>query len=95
MPVYIMKFVLVNDMAPRKPSVCAACSQPLQRGYLHDLSTSRRYCGVKCHAQLMVTSEFIGSIGPTDAFELAFAWPKLTVDVASALFDSALGDHGG
>jgi hypothetical protein len=28
-------------------------------------------------------------------FELAVAWPKLTVDVASALFDSAWGDNRG
>ena len=33
---------MVNNMAPRNPSVCAACSRPLERGYLHDLSTSRR-----------------------------------------------------
>jgi hypothetical protein len=44
-----VQFVLVNNMAPRNPSVCMACSQPLERGYLHDLSTSRRYCGVECY----------------------------------------------
>lgn len=87
MSVHKMKFVVVNDMAPRNPSVCAACSQPLQRGYLHELSTSRRYCGVECYP----LSGFVGSA----AFELAIAWPKLTVDVASALFDSAWGDHRG
>jgi hypothetical protein len=38
---------------------------------------------------------FVGSVGPTNPFELAIAWPKLTVDVASALFDGALGDHRG
>jgi len=45
MSVHKMQFVLVNNMTPRNPSVCAACSQPLERGYLHDLFTSRRYCG--------------------------------------------------
>jgi hypothetical protein len=35
--------------------------------------------------------KFVGSI----AFELAIAWPKLTADVASALFDSAWGDYRG
>jgi hypothetical protein len=40
-------------------------------------------------------SEFVGSFAPTDLFELAVAWPKLTVDVATALFDSAWRDHGG
>jgi hypothetical protein len=43
----------------------------------------------------MVVSGFVGSISPTTPFELAIAWPKLTVDVASALFDSARRDHGG
>jgi hypothetical protein len=39
MPVHKMKFVAVNNRAPRGPSVCAACSRSLERGYLHDLST--------------------------------------------------------
>jgi hypothetical protein len=38
-----------------------------------------------------VESEFVGSGAITNSFELAIAWPKLTVDVASALFDSAWG----
>jgi hypothetical protein len=94
MSVHNMKFVVVNNMAPRKPSVCAACSLPLERGYLHDLFTARHYCGVRCHAQSTVMSEFVGSIGPTDPFEPAIAWSKLTADVASALFDSAWSDRG-
>jgi hypothetical protein len=95
MPVHKMKFVVVNNMAPRNPSVCAECSRPLERGYLHDLSTSRRYCGIGCYPQWMVVSGLVGSTAPTNPFEFAIAWPKLTVDVASALFDSALSDHGG
>ena len=82
-----MRFVLVNDMAPRDPSACAACARPLERGYLHELSTSRRYCGVECYP----LRGFVGSV----AFELAIAWPKLTADVASAMFESAWGDHRG
>ena len=85
MPVHKMKFVLVNNRAPRNPCVCAECSRPLERGYLHDLSTSKRYCGIECYPQWMVVSAFVGSIAPATPF----AWPKLTVDVASALFDSA------
>jgi hypothetical protein len=95
MPVRKMKFVVVNNMAPRNPSVCAACSRPLERGYLHDLSTSKRYCGIGCYPQPMVVSGFVGSIAPTSSFEFAIAWPMLTVDVASALFDGAWRDHGG
>jgi hypothetical protein len=87
MSVQKIKFVLVNDTAPRNPSACAACSRPLERGYLHELSTSKRYCGVECYP----LSGFVGSV----ALELAIAWPKLTADVASALFDSAWGDHRG
>jgi hypothetical protein len=95
MSVHNMKFVLVNDMAPRKPSVCTECSRPLERGYLRDLSASRRYCGIECCPPWMVVGGFAGSIAPTNPFELAIAWPKLTVDVATALFDSAWGDHRG
>ncbi len=49
MSVQNIKFVVVNNMAPRNPSACAACSRPLEQGYLHDLSNSRRYCGVECY----------------------------------------------
>jgi hypothetical protein len=90
-----MRFVLVNDMAPRRPSVCTECSRPLERSYLHDLSTSKRYCGIECYPQWTLVSGFVGSIAPATPFELAIAWPKLTVDVASVLFDSAWGDHRG
>ena len=95
MSVHQMKFVLVNDMALRKPSVCTECSRPLERGYLHDLSTSKRYCGIECYPQWTLGSGFFGPIDPTTSFEFAIAWPKLTVDVAHALFDSAWGDHRG
>ena len=91
--VHKMRFVVVNDMAPRNPSVCAACSRPLERGYLYDLSTSRRYCGVECHPRWIALSGFVGSIALSNAFELAIAWPTLMVDVAAALFDSAWSDH--
>ena len=95
MSVQKMQFVLVNDMAPRRLSVCTECSRPLERGYLYDRSTSKGYCGIGCYPQWMVVSGFVGSIAPAIPFELAIAWPKLTVDVASALFDSAWRDHGG
>jgi hypothetical protein len=95
MSVHKMKFVLVNDMAPRRTSICTACSRSLEQGYLHDLSTSRRYCGIECYHRWMVVGGFVGSVATTNPFELATAWPKLTVDVASALFDSAWGNHDG
>jgi hypothetical protein len=81
-----MKFIVVNSRVPRNATVCAACSPPLERGYLHDLSISRRYCGVECFP-------LVSGFATAYPFELANAWPKLTVDVASLLFDSAWGDH--
>ena len=91
-PAHKMKFVVVNNRAPRNASVCAACARPLERGYLHDLSISRRYCGVECYP---LVSGFVGSVATANPYDLAIAWPKLTVDVASSLFDSAWGDHRG
>jgi hypothetical protein len=93
MSVHNMKFVVVNNMTPRNPAVCALCSQPLERGYVHDLSTLRHYCGVECYPRWLVASGLLGSAATTNPFELAIAWPKLTVDVASALFGNAWGDH--
>jgi hypothetical protein len=93
MSAHKLKFVLVNDMALRRPSVCTECSRPLEREYLHDLSSLKRYCGIECYPQWMVLSGFVGSIAPANLFELAVAWPRLTVDVAPALFDSAWSDH--
>jgi hypothetical protein len=43
----------------------------------------------------MVVGEFVGSFSPTDLFELALTWPKLTIEVATALFDGARHDHSG
>lgn len=92
MLIHTMKFVLVNNRAPRNPTVCAVCSQPLEQGYLRDFSTSKCYCGIECYPQWIV-SEFVGSLAPLIPFEFAIAWPMLTVDVASALFDSAWNNH--
>lgn len=93
MSVHKLKFVLVNNMAPRNPCVCAACSRPLQRGYLRDLSTSKRYCGIECHGRWTGMSELAGSGATTNPFELAVAWPRLTADVASALFEVGRNQH--
>jgi hypothetical protein len=73
MIVHRMKFVVVNNMAPRNPSVCAACSRRLERGYLHDPFTSKRYCGIECHPQWMAVSGLVGSVAATNPFELAIA----------------------
>ena len=95
MSVRQMRFVIVNDMAPRKTSVCTGCSQPLGQGSLRDLATSRRYCGVKCYPYWMLISGLGRSFTPTNPIEFAIAWPMLTVGVASTLFDSAWHDYHG
>ncbi|MET4278843.1 hypothetical protein [Bradyrhizobium sp. F1.2.6] len=91
MAIPTMKFVVVNNMAPRSSAVCAACSRPLERAYFHDLSSSKHYCGIKCYPRRTTVCSFAGSIATMNLYELAIAWPTLTVDVASALFDSAWG----
>jgi hypothetical protein len=68
-----LKFVVVNDIAPRRPSACAECSRPLERGYLHDLSTSKRYCGVECHPQWILLGGFAGWTALANPFGLAIA----------------------
>jgi hypothetical protein len=84
-----MRFVLVNDRTPRTPSVCTACSRPLESGFLHDLSTRRRYCGIECHPGQAMNGEFIRWLAETNPLALAIGWPKFTADVMSALFDTA------
>jgi hypothetical protein len=78
-------------MARRSHAVCAACSRPLERAYLHDLSSSKHYCGIKCYPGQTMVSGFSGSIATMNPYEFAIAWPTLTIDVASALFDCAWG----
>jgi hypothetical protein len=84
-----MNFVLVNHRAPRKPSFCATCSQPLQRSYLHDLSTHSRYCNVECYSGSAAGSMMrsLTTADPYNLVILSMVLPMLTIDVASAVFD--------
>jgi hypothetical protein len=82
-----MKFVLVNQRIPRARSACASCSQPPQRGYLHDLSSHSRYCGIECYSVHMVNGWSFPLPVQTNPFELVGLWSKLTVEAASTLFD--------
>ena len=85
-----MNFVLVNHRTLRRPSCCAACSRPLQRSYLRDLSTHSRYCSVECYP-----GSVTGSIAKADPFDLVTPFmvlPQFTIDVASAVFDCAWRD---
>jgi hypothetical protein len=44
-----MKFVFVNDRAPRAPSACAHCSTLIGTSYLRDLASKKLYCDAKCY----------------------------------------------
>ena len=44
-----MKFVLVNDGAPRAPSTCAHYSTSIGTSYLRDLSSKLPYCDYECY----------------------------------------------
>ena len=85
-----MNFVLVNHRAPCRPSCCAACSRPLQRSYLRDLSTHSRYCSVECYPDRAA-----GSFAKADPFGFVVLFvvlPKFTIDVVSAVLDCAWRD---
>jgi hypothetical protein len=44
-----MRFVLVNNRAPRPRSTCAQCGAPLVAGYIRDLSSRLPYCDQGCY----------------------------------------------
>ncbi len=44
-----MKFVLVNHRTPLHTATCSECSQPLDAGYLREVSTQRQYCDHDCY----------------------------------------------
>ena len=88
-----MSFVLVNHRTLRRPSCCATCLRPLQRGYLRYLSTDSP-CSVECYSGDAADS-LVRSLAKVDPFGLAIPFmmlPKLTTDVVSAVFDSAERD---
>ena len=89
-----MNFVLVNHRTLRRPSGCATCFSPLQRSYLRDLATDSRYCSVECYPG-PAADALTGPLAKGDPFGLALLFmllPKLTIDVASAVFDSSERD---
>ena len=89
-----MNFVLVNHRTLRRPSCCAACSWPLQRSYLRDLSTHSRYCSVECYAD-RADGSMVRSLAKADPFDFVFLFmvlPRFTIDVMSAVFDGAWRD---
>jgi hypothetical protein len=43
-----MRFVLVNERAPRGGPKCVHCGKPITIGYLRDLSSRLPYCDHAC-----------------------------------------------
>jgi hypothetical protein len=81
-----MKFVLVNRRTPVVPSECAACGRPVERGYLRDLTTLRRYCGAECAPGWNGNVPPLRPYAEINAFELIFEWQESTSDIVSTLF---------
>ena len=45
-----MKFILVNDGTPRKPTSCVLCGEPIGTQYLREIGTRLFYCDHDCYA---------------------------------------------
>jgi hypothetical protein len=45
-----IRFVLVNDRAPRIDTTCALCSVKIKNGYVRALQTGLIYCDGQCFA---------------------------------------------
>jgi hypothetical protein len=45
-----IRFVLVNDRAPRIDTTCALCSVKIKNGYVRALLTGQIYCAAQCFA---------------------------------------------
>jgi hypothetical protein len=45
-----MRFVLVNNRAPRMGGHCALCGGIVEQGYVRDLQTRLIYCDTQCFA---------------------------------------------
>lgn len=44
-----MRFVMVNRRTPRSQSFCAVCCEPIEAGYLREISTGLFYCDRNCY----------------------------------------------
>jgi hypothetical protein len=47
---YRMRFVLVNDRAPRTDQQCSLCGGIVEKGYVRDSQTRLIYCDPQCFA---------------------------------------------
>jgi hypothetical protein len=46
-----MRYVLVNERVPKVNSYCALCLCQLDNGYVRELSTRIKYCGIGCYTE--------------------------------------------
>lgn len=46
-----MRYVLVNERVPKTNRYCALCTARLDDGYLREIDTRIKYCGVACYTE--------------------------------------------
>ena len=46
-----MRFVLVNERAPRREPFCVSCYEPIRTGYLREIGTHLTYCNQGCYEE--------------------------------------------
>ncbi len=73
-----MKFVLVNDRAPRAPSRCAYRSSSIGIGYLRKLPSKMRYCDYACYRGEIVPVVSLRSMADLNARPIVFALSNST-----------------
>jgi hypothetical protein len=44
-----MRFIVVNERLPRRPSFCVMCDQRIEAGYLREIGTHLTYCNHDCY----------------------------------------------
>jgi hypothetical protein len=66
-----MKFVLVNDGTPCKPTSCVLCGEPIGTRYLREIGTRLFYCDQDCYTGHLALSNFAEAYSVTLAPPLA------------------------
>ena len=52
-----MRYAIINERVPKDSTHCTICPALFTTGYVRDLSTSLRYCGVDCLMEHIASSE--------------------------------------
>jgi hypothetical protein len=73
-----MKFILVNHRSPLQVSACNECAQPLETGYLREVSSQRQYCNHDCYLRYQTKSLFMPWLtAGHDVRQSAVGWPAM------------------